>query len=287
MKKISVLLLCVMVMTAMLAVSSFAGATSNTSFDIPKAAVSPVIDAEMTGDEWNGALVRKLNADNMDEITNAGIPMTEASFYFMWDDAGLYFFADVINDTSFNEQPAAGQGSYNSGNGVQLCIYASSDLEGSVPGSMFFFSLCPFANDGNPYIGDHHTYSDGNSGVDVTEAVIASAETNDGYTIECFIPAEVFAKTNPAIEIKEGTVLPMANIVMFREDGAQALFCDTAWFSAVNSNKYTLAASEVPTVDDTPAEDQPSAPQTADIISVAALIAVSAFGAAAVVSKKK
>ena len=132
----------------------------------------------------------------------------------------------------------AGNGSYNNYDAVQLAIYTDTNCTVLEAGKLFFFSLTPEASDGKPYIGEHFIYSDGNSGKDVPDAIIASSKTENGYIIECRIDAAAFAKGN--IEIKKGTKLLIANVILDNDNKKQGLFVDTAWSDAPNTNSYNL-----------------------------------------------
>lgn len=264
-KTLSFIFAAVLVISS-LALSSFAAATENESFEIPKTVKAPVIDGKVDGDEWSNALVRTLTADNVTDVTNTDLAFQGATFRWMWDDAGLYLFAEINDSTESTVVHAPNVGTYNSGDGIQVCVYASDEFEGSNVTNLFFYSLIPQATDGNPYIGEHFVYGDGGSGLDVpaSDAKIASVKDGSSYKIEAFIAKESWAKSDPAIVIAEGAVLPLANIVMENDGSTQALFTDTAWFSGINSNKYKLVNTEAGPVEiediETPAEPTPEAP---------------------------
>jgi hypothetical protein len=255
-----------------------------------------------------------LTTDNVKQVSGT-IPLNGTNnFYYMWDDAGLYVFAD-IQDITTTTPIAAGAGSYNSGDGIQVCIYADPTNEGANHGKLYFFSLIPAADDGKPYIGEHFVFGTDSAGADVPTAQIAAVKDGTKYTIEALIQKEAFTGSDPVITIQAGTVLPLASIIMEHDGTEQALFTDTAWFSGVNSNKYTLSPDataghteiveevEAPTasVDTTATADAASAapvtnapsdaakaPQTSDsdiyamIVLLIAATAVSAF----VISKR-
>lgn len=282
----------------------YAEAANNLKFDVPKASAPPEIDGKMTGDEWNNALVRVLTPDNVSDPANSGLVCQGATFYWMWDDAGIYVFADVKDATVSTSIPTAGTGTYNAGDGIQVCIYADPTFEGANPTQLFFYSLIPSASDGNPYIGEHFVYSDGASGKPVPEAKLATVKTSSGYTIEAFISKDSLAKSDPPIVVKEGCVLPLANIVMEHDGSTQGLFTDTAWFSGVNANKYTLTASitagpaqaeevteeiaDATAAAETTAPAAPAVvPQTGDFNGYIYLLIILSAAAVIVISKKR
>ena len=310
MKKIISLLVIAVLLISSAAMSSFAAGTENEKFDISKANQAPVIDGKIDGDEWDNALVRTLKADNVTDVTNTDIAFQGATFRWMWDDAGMYLFAEITDATKATTVHAPNAGSYNSGDGIQVCVYAGADLEGSAVGTLFFYSLV-IADDGNAYIGEHFVYGDGGSGGDVpaNEAAIAAVAGGSSYAIEAFIAKEAWAKSSPAIAIAEGASLPLANIIMDQNDSAQALFTDTAWFSGINSNKYTLtnavaghveavveeapAAAEAPAAEAAPvavaapAAVQTAAPQTSDNTAVIAFTALVVIALAVALTLKR
>lgn len=303
MKKFTALFICAVMLVAMCSIGVNAAASTGEAFNIPKAATAPTINGVIDGDEWDGALTRVLTADNVDDPTGANNGFEGATFYWMWDDAGMYVYIDAKDTTASAGQPAGGTGSYNSGDGAQVCIYTSGDIDGSAHATLFFFSLCPYADDGNCYIGEHFVYGTDSAGANVDDAKIAAVDTDAGYTIEAFISKEAFAKSEPAIVIAEGCVLPLANIIMNSDGSSQSLFTDTAWFSGINSNKYTLvsdpaghidvpveeiAADETPAAADT-TDTAPvaAAAQTSDMIVVSAVAAVLALGCAFIAVKRK
>ncbi len=261
-------------MTVILACSIFtagisAEATTNEQYNIPKANTAPVIDGKITDDEWDNALVRELTADNVSDPSNTGLDFAGATFRWMWDDAGMYVFASVNDTTEPDAYPVGGDGSYNSGDGIQVCIYADDTLTGSEIETLFFFSMIPKADDGKAYVGEHFVYGIGTAGDNVDEAQIAVQNKDGGYDIECFIAKEAFVKSTPPVEIKEGTVLPLANIVMEKDGATQALFTDTAWFSGVDSNKYTLTSDVAGHVEkaEEPAETVAAETQTEETVA--------------------
>lgn len=209
------------------------------SYEIPKAAKAPTIDGKIDADEWKNALEIKLDNTNTTDIMNSKLVCQGGTFRYLWDEKGLYV-AIEINDSVFcDRKNEAGSGDYNMLDGAQITCYIDQNYVGDGEvGKLFFFSLCPEASDGKAYIGEHFVYGDGSHGKDVPDAAIASAKTETGYIIECRIDAAAFAKGN--IEMKKGTTLILANIILDSNNAAQGLFVDTAWFNAPNCNSYDL-----------------------------------------------
>lgn len=210
------------------------------NYSVPAADTAPVIDGNKDA-VWEKALSVKLDYTNTVNMTGEG-ECQGGTFSYLWDDEALYLFAEITDKTPAEILNKAKNGSYNSKDGVQMCLYVNQNCTAATAGQLFFFSFCPKASDGNAYAGEHFIYSNGSTGKDVPEITVASAETADGYTVEARIPQSVFEKASPAIRLSEGTVFAMGNVIMDTDDYTQELFCDTAWFNAPKSNKYTLSA---------------------------------------------
>ena len=283
---------------ASLAVVAGAGATKDEQRSIPMTATAPTIDGKITGDEWDNALTIAMNKDTMDAISGTledNAP--NGTFYWMWDYEGLYFFADVTDTTAPDTKHAAGAGSYNSGDGIQFCIYPDVNASGSNVGDLYFWSLV-IDKDGNPQIGEHFVFGTGSAGNDVADAKIACTQNGTSYTIEAFMPCVCWESSNMPITVVEGTTFAMTNVLMEQDGGAQSLLIDSSWFDGPTANKYTLTTDvaghvEAPETEaevvDAAAEvaEAPAttAPQTFDAGIVAAVAAiVSAAGYA--ISKK-
>ncbi|MGN1408896.1 MAG: sugar-binding protein [Eubacteriales bacterium] len=239
MKKIFTALILAAALTVSSAVVTGAAATENEERSIPKAAVAPTIDGVITEDEWANALAIKVNADTTNAVAGSLDTCPDATYYWMWDDAGIYFFGDVKDETENGAVHTYGEGSYNSGDGIQFCIYPDTTMTGSTAFTLYFWSLVVCA-DGEVGVGEHFTFGTGSQGFDVPEVKAACTKTGNSYTIEAFLPAEVWTDSIPPLEIAEGTTFSMANVLMEHDGITQSLMSDTAWFDGANSNKYTL-----------------------------------------------
>ena len=272
---------------ASMAITAGAAATMNENRNIPMAATAPTIDGVISGDEWDNALTVAINKDTVDAITGTTDNMPTATYYWMWDYAGLYFFADVKDATAPDTVHPANNGSYNSGDGVQFCIYPDVTASGSNVGDLYFWSLV-VANDGKAEIGEHFVFGTGSAGGDVEDAVVACTKDGSNYTLEAFMPCVCWESSNKPIVVVEGTTFAMANVLMEQDGGAQSLLCDTAWFDGNTSNKYTLTTDVAGHVDAPEVVEDvvTEAPQTFDMGVIAAVAAiVSAAGYA--ISKKR
>ncbi len=296
MKKLFAILL-VTLFVACLAVPVSAGATNDAQYNIPKAAAAPTIDGKITDDEWNNALTLKLNKDTTDAVAGTLDTCPESTFYWMWNDDGLYFFGDIKDTTDSGIAHPQNNGSYNSGDGVQFCIYPDVTASGSNVGDLYFWSLV-IAEGGVAEIGEHFVFGTGAAGADVEDAVVAGTKNGTSYTVEAFMPKVCWGGSNKPLEIAEGTTFAMTNVIMEHDGATQSLIIDSGWFDANISNKYTLTndvAGHVDTpeteaaavVEDVVAEDVVvAAPATFDAGVIAAVVAiVSAAGFA--ISKKR
>ncbi len=276
-----------------LAVGVSAAASTNEEFTIPFASTAPVIDGVIDEGEWDNALVRELDASNVDEPTKIGTKFEGATFHWMWDDAGIYFAAEVTDTTPMAEPyKEPGVGSYNAKDAVQVCIYGDPTATGSSVKTLLFYSFAPTSTTGEALIGEHFCYGNGSTGADVPAGegdVAATYNKGKGFVVEGFIAKEGLAKTEPSIEFGDGTSLPLANIVLDEVNGKTSIFTDTAWFDATKSNKYILSSDEtagIEVIEEAPAAETTTAAATADFVTISALAAVISL-AGAVVSKKR
>ncbi len=276
-----------------LSMAATAGAYSEDGqFDIPMANTAPTIDGVITGDEWDNALTVAMNKDTMNAISGTTDTAPDATFYWMWNYDGLYFFADVKDNTAPDTKHPANNGSYNSGDGVQFCIYPDVTASGSNVGDLYFWSLV-VTNEGKAEIGEHFVFGTGSAGGDVEDAVIACTTNGSSYTLEAFMPCVCWESSNKPITVVEGTTFAMTNVIMEQDGGTQSLLIDSGWFDANITNKYTLSADKIAGHVDAPETEaevvdavvDTVAPQTFDAGVIAAVAAiVSAAGYA--ISKK-
>ena len=276
------------VCVASMALTAAAGATMDEKRNIPMAATAPTIDGVISGDEWDNALTIAMNKDTCDAVAGTLDTCPTATFYWMWDYEGMYFFADVKDATDAGYKNGRNVGSYNNGDGIQFCIYPDLTASGSNVGDLYFWSLV-VADDGNAEIGEHFVFGTGSAGGDVEDAVVACTQNGTNYTIEAFMPAVCWESSNTPIVVVEGTTFAMTNVIMEHDGATQSLIIDSSWFDANTANKYTLTTDvaghvDAPEVVEDVADT--AAPQTFDMGVVAAVAAiVSAAGYA--ISKKR
>ncbi len=294
--------LCALMVTMAMTVTASAAATKNERFDIPYAVNAPTIDGVIEDGEWENALERVLTPNNVDEPTNTGFKTEGGTFLWMWDDTGVYLAATIKDTTPMSSYHRAGQGSYNAKDGVQVCIYPNGELSGSTVKTLLFYSFCPYADNGSAVMGEHFCYGTGSAGADIpaNEGKIAAKYSKTSYVIEVFLSKESLTKTTPAMKFAAGTTFALANIILDDQDGSKtAIFTDTAWFSGVESNKYTLNADltagyveEIVEETEAPAaaaaaSSAPKAAKTADMGIVLALTALLGSSVTFVSSKRR
>ena len=241
MKKI----LSIVLVSALLAMlcAPFAVSAAPKSFNVPKAATVPTLDGVINADEWANALTVEMKKGDSNLFAGAGDLdyFGKAVFKFMWTGEGIWFAVTSTGNNEPTAVPAAGGGSYNSGNGVQFNMYANRSLSGTTLGELFFFSYHPKTDDGKPYVGEHFTYGTGGAGENVPEAKIAVVMNGHDYTMEGLIPAAGLAKADQAIKIAVGEKIYWNNVIMFSDDtGAQGLAVDNEWFNGEFCNEYVL-----------------------------------------------
>ncbi|MBE6599039.1 MAG: DUF4838 domain-containing protein [Ruminococcaceae bacterium] len=212
---------------------------------IPKASTAPVIDGFMSRGEWDNALAVPVNEDNTAEMygSSTATVCPDSMFYWMWDDNGLYLFADINDTTTPDTVLTPNSGHYNLGDGIQAIMFPDLTAIGAAQNRQYVWSMV-VASGGKAEVGEHYVYGTSYQiGRDV-EAVIADCSTNgSAYKLEVFFPSEVFTPSEKPILIREGTTFAMINVVMEMMGSAQSLYADSAWFNAPYCNKYTLVST--------------------------------------------
>jgi len=210
------------------------------NYEIPKTAAAPAIDGNFTPAKWAGALVIDWTGNpdlfmcNQDDTKKD----CSATFYFVWDEKGIYFAADVKDSTRSEVRPEVDEG-YNKGDGPQFFIYAG---EGAWPSDVAGFTFHPERANGTPGVWEHFAI-----GAEDTAAKIASKFKADGsgYIVEGMMPASTLLKTPTPFKLEAGTKFPMVNALMDETGEAQYNIFDGAWLdqSLDDMNKYTLSAN--------------------------------------------
>ena len=286
-KKITVLLAIMFIMTQVFAV--YAG-------NIPVQKFVPVLDGVISENEYPAASAYLLDKAVVDAYAGcwAG-EMTadmQVTYYFAWDDTGLYVAADIKDATPV---PAQSWDSHGADGGpaadaFQLNLFGKTVARWLTIGAYADGKLSP-----RTHYGDIS---------DLTDYVTGKAVYNDsGYVIECMIPWSII---DGGETIAEGLSIPLLFTYMDRYDGGEVCYktLDAATWPPIDTldnylvlgGAYTPPApeTEAPAAETaaagTPADTAAggtasAAAQTSDAASAAVLILAAA--ALAVVLLKK
>ena len=214
--------------------------------NIPKTATAPTIDGTKDGTEWNNALEVDISKDKMMyglDKEDKNSKLGDSKIYFMWDDAGLYYLADVTDGSKPASAPAFG-GPLNSGDGIQLNVYASGTSEYLEGTQTMFFSMHPKTSNGQADSYEHFTIKGQLEGAQ-QKATFGSDGTS--YVLEGMIPWSVFikAKVNGYqgnFNGEAGQSIWMMLVIMDMNGSQQYLLSDTQWATPSQTNEYVLAA---------------------------------------------
>ena len=243
MKKVLSFVLLSLIISSCFALCSFAEQKHS---NLPKATEAPVLDGRIGDGEWDEALTVNMNKEDDSLFVAAGTKDTfnGAQVKFLWNEKGIYFMADVKDNTAPMTPPQSDTGNYNSGDGVQFNIYTKADSVGQDAGTLLFFSYNPKTAEGKACVGEHFVYGNGVQGGAVEGAVIEADVKDDGYVIEGLIPAQAFAKVYPPLALNAGIKIYMNTVIMEMDDkGNQSLIADNEWFDASKATEYILSAA--------------------------------------------
>ncbi len=264
-KKLFTLILSAMCVAGLVVSANAGEPTYKENRQIPRAATAPVIDGVITDDEWDNALTININSDNTEEIFGDGYGTScpESVFRFMWSPDGLYFFGEVADTTDPAVKHAENHGHYNSGDGLQLCIYPNVNDTDAIHGKLYFWTMV-VAGSGKAEVGEHYVYGSGAEiGVDVDAVEAAAVKDGTAYTYEAFFPAFLFTATDTPLMFKDGITFAMTNCVLEAEGFTQYLYSDSAWFDATWMNKYTFVNTKAGHIGaDTPDDPETEEPDT-------------------------
>lgn len=282
------------------------GVSAQKNHSIPMAVTPPTIDGTIGGDEWNNALTIDVSGDKLGWVLPQadGMKIGAGSLVkFMWDANNLYCAANII-DATYGMQPASG-GALNSGDGVQLCFYASDAASNGDGFTNMFWDFLPRTGDGDASTAESYEHF---NFVNTTELPIKSTvDPNGSYTVEWAIPWTLFAEANnngyeTLYTGKDGTKIIMMITIMDHDGaGTQALgYTTDEWCVPGTTDIYTLTADQagiVPVAEpepeevETPVTETPAptqapvtAPATGDI--TIAMFALATAAAAVAASKK-
>jgi len=242
MKKITGIILLVAFLFATLATNVMAMPTQKHSlnYEIPKTAEPPVIDGNFSPEKWAGALVVDWTGDAalFECVQDEDKRDTSATFYFVWDENGIYFAADVIDPTKSDVLPDPDEG-YNKGDGPQFFIYAG---EGVWPTDVAGFTFHPQRTDGTPGVWEHFAIAEEDKAAKVASSFKADGS---GYIVEGMMPASTLLQTPTPLKLEAGAKFPMINALMDETGDAQYNISDGTWLDQdlADMNVYTLSAN--------------------------------------------
>ena len=268
MKKIISVLIAAAMICGLAAVGSFAYEPVN--FEIPKAITPPVIDGAFGDGEWNNALTIDMGASKLNFVVDANPDLGEGSkFCFMWDDAALYYIAQVEDNSVPEIVPAYGD-ALNSGDGIQFGVFGPTGAPGGDGSGHLFFSCHPKTDNGQPDCFEHFNIAEQIANDKYGAKIASTFQTASAYTVEGSIPWSVFATiyANGFVdEIKgvEGQVLRISNVIMEANGSDQSLAHTCGWFNFDETDYYTLVntpAGYEPPVETAAPETEAPAPET-------------------------
>ncbi len=278
--------------------------------DIPNAVAAPTIDGSIDAAEWANALTISVeDGQNLNWVTTDAESKfgQGSSVLLMWDADYLYVAAAMNDETISATNPEAG-GALNSGDGVQLCFYASDSAANGAGSDNLFWDFLPWTGDSHdPATAE--TYEHFNIADTTPNVKIASTVSDKGYVMEFAIPWSEFAVVadngyGATYKGEVGTQMIMMVAVMDMDSaGGQSLgYITDAWCDPATTDVYTLSAASAGTApvvetpadetqtpaegDTAPVEDTTTAPITADAGIALAGLALAA-SAAVVLGKKK
>lgn len=292
MKKILSVVLAIAMIASIMALGSSA---IESAYDVPKAAAAPKIDGVIDANEWANALAVPVDSDNLNWVlSNADSSLSAGSvIYMMWDETALYVAANILDTTLSSDQPGSGE-ALNKGDTVQLCFFADEGASNGSGSSNLFWDFTPWTDDGHdPATAESYEHF---AAADTTAVDLKSTVNGSAYTLEFALKWSDFGTYVPDYEAQykgaAGTQMIIELCVIDTDtDGAQSLgYVADAWCDPASTPVYTLtnaAAGAAPAAAEPAAEEVPEAAapvviapaaQTADMLSVAAAVAIIAFG---------
>ena len=223
-------LLAILTCTISMALCASAEATYNAQRTISKATSTPVIDGTMSDGEWDTATVCVMDTDSTTRVAGDSVSCPTARYYWLWDENGLYFCGDVQDETSSGITHLKGDGTYDSGDGIQLQIYPNNGTE------TFYHWTLTICEDGSVGVGERNIYGDGTNCVDVSTVTAAAVQNGTAYTIEAFFPVSCMGQ----VPSGSGSEFGLTNALMDHDGNTQSVWADSAWSDESQTNTYTL-----------------------------------------------
>lgn len=302
MKKVTALTLSLVMVVASLfvpslALSVFAADNFPGPLTVVKATTAPTIDGTISADEWSAS---DKNIISTAATINSGIgdawaPETSnavANLYFLWDDNGLYFAADVADDTF---APSLAEGTaLNSTDGIQLGFDPAGNASDALSGG-YFFSFIPGSNvdaKGPALSYEHFVYGDG-AGANVADkgVIVKGVRNINNYILEGFIPWSAINAKDEGFNPVIGKNIPFGICMMDYSAEGKVLSLTKSFigWGTIGYNALTLASAntsvnneststEVSSTDTSNTEDSSagSNPKTSDPLAVNSVLYMAA-----------
>ncbi len=304
-KSLALTVLCSVLLAGALALSVFA---ATTPISVPKA--TPTIDGEIDELEWNRDNYIIMDSSNCQAWV--GEIIDHVTFYYYWDDQGLYCAAKVIDEDV--NLCYDGDSPYTL-DCFQIALNPGNLIDGGEQG--IFFSM-GVTDTGNVEV-QRHNYEDGL----ITENCVGKGKTNaDGWQLELLIPWDQInvldTKFTPEVGYKldaiiclldrdDGgattnafkTVLPDGDVGDFtvasyaltltleEEKAAEEVLAIEEEAAAVEAAIEEVAEAAAPVAETAaPAAAPAAAPQTSDMSALIILAASAALSCAVIVKKR-
>lgn len=230
--KVFVLVLAITVF-AFISIGAFAGTeTDKIIYNVPAVQVVPELDGTIESD-WADALKVEISYDafiengigtsifeyNMgDSSIDTATPRAEGDFYMKWSEEGLYFAADITDDSIHIFQPYGAQS--NIQDAIQL-NFDPANTETQDLNSCYIFDFVSVSDEDHQGPASWYEYfqyagHDEDAGIEV-----AGVLTDYGYTIEWFMPWTALQAAGEEFTPEEGYIFGFGLMVVDFNDDAQ------------------------------------------------------------------
>ena len=297
-------LICALLLCGTMALSVFA---ATTPISVPKA--TPTIDGEIDALEWNRDNYIEMDSSNCQAW--AGEIIDKVTFYYYWDDSGLYCAAKVIDEDV--NLCYDGDSPYTL-DCFQIALNPGNLIDGVDQGILFSIGV----TDNGNVEEQRHNYEDGL----ITENCVGKGKTNDdGWQLELLIPWDQINVLDTKFTPEVGYKLDAIICLLDRDDGGGTTNAFKTVLPDGDVNDFTVAsyaltltleeekaAEEVLAIEEeaAPAEAAPAeapaetpapvaeaaapapapAPQTSDVSGILILTVTAALSCAVIVKKR-
>lgn len=202
------------------------------TYEVPKAVIIPEIDGNIDLSEWSDSLRIELSYRSFvtrgigtsiydlnmgEEGIDTPTPRAYGDLYLKWDDEGLYFMAEMTDDSIYLIQPFGGQG--NVQDAIQLCFDPDQLQRQDLTGA-YIFDFAPVSepdHSGPATWYEHFQYTGNDPDANI---IIEGSLTDTGYIMEAFMPWDSLRKSGAEFEVQEGLTMGFGIIILdFNDDG--------------------------------------------------------------------